>query len=116
MGKNTRLIKVFPLKIRSDAINALEKYFTDIGCPELLFYDQAGEETSGEWDNICNEIKLPTHLSEANHQHQNGAEMAVRNLKHISNKMLNNSDNAFDRYWCYTLELAAEIMNSTANR
>ena len=71
---------------------------------------KGGEENSEEWEAECQISKVPTHQSEAYHQHQNAAERAIRDLKVMAYKIFNSSDNAPDRYWCYVIELAAELI------
>jgi hypothetical protein len=115
IAKRSRLIKVYLMKTRRESIDALSKFFTDVGFPDLLVYDQAGEENSSLWNEECIACKVPTHQSEAYHQHQNSAEGAIRDLKATSMKIFNSSDNAPDKYWCYVIELAAELLNHSAS-
>jgi hypothetical protein len=46
IAKRARLIKVYLMKNRSESVDTLSMCFSDVGFPDLLVYDQAGEENS----------------------------------------------------------------------
>ena len=115
VAQRSRLVKVYLMKNRSESVNTLRQFFTDVGFPDHLCYDQAGEENSSLRDEECRIAKVPTHQSEAYHQHQNSAEGAIRDVKAMTAKVFSSSDNAPDKYWCYVTELAAELINHLAS-
>lgn len=115
VSKRTRLLKVHLMKRRSNSVYALRQFHTNVDCPDLLCYDQAGEENSDIWEEECRTCKVPTHWSAAYHQHQNLAEVAIRDIKAVTARVLNSSDNAPDRYWCFATELAVKIISHSAS-
>ncbi|MGH7954974.1 MAG: hypothetical protein ACREOZ_03350, partial [Gloeomargaritales cyanobacterium] len=48
--------RVYPMKLKSEAGEKLNEFVIDIGIPELVETDSAGEETGAEWERVRNTI------------------------------------------------------------
>ncbi|MGH2412266.1 MAG: chromo domain-containing protein, partial [Microcystaceae cyanobacterium] len=114
VGKTSKFTKVYHLKTKDQAIRAFQSFLRDVGIPEKVLWDGAGE--LGKAADVQAEMlryKIKEHITEPHHQHQNRTESRNRDLKRLIHRILGESA-APDRYWCYAAEHAATILNATA--
>ena len=92
------LVKAYPTKAKSDTLAFFRQFLTDIGIPEMVFSDGAGEFVLDE--ELLEELrlyKIKQHTSEPHHQHQNPAEGKVRNVKHVTDYLISLTSTPINR-------------------
>ena len=108
-------IKFVPMRIKSEAPQALKLFIQQVGIPGQMHSDGAKEMASSEWRNTCTKYDIRRTLTESHSPWQNRAETAIRELKK-SASLLMTSRNAPLRVWCYAMEYAAELKCLTATK
>ncbi|MGH7954900.1 MAG: hypothetical protein ACREOZ_02950 [Gloeomargaritales cyanobacterium] len=73
--------RVYPMKLKSDAGDKLNEFIKDIGIPQLLLTDNAGEETGTEWERVRKNYLIKQKWTEPYSPWQNKAEREIRDLK-----------------------------------
>ncbi|MGH3054674.1 MAG: hypothetical protein ACRDL7_06820, partial [Gaiellaceae bacterium] len=114
-GEDSQYIRVYPLKRKGHASQALEDFVREEGAPNELFTDNAGEEIGPEWTRICRRFCMDTETSEPHHPNQNKAERRIQDIKRLTRLMIWKA-RADIRYWNYAMVLAADCWNHTATR
>ena len=103
------------MKSKNDVLDCFCQFLTDVGIPERLISDGAGEFV--KWEEFQEELrqyKIQQHASEPHHQHQNWvAETQVKNVKHMCDYLMNMSGIP-DNRWCFVVELAEDLLNLRA--
>jgi len=70
--KRGRLVKAYPMKAKTDTLECFRQFLTDIGIPEKLMSDGAGEFVQeDEFLQELRQYKIKQHVSGPHHQHQN---------------------------------------------
>jgi hypothetical protein len=69
------------MKLKSEAGNALLEFIQDIGIPSSLHTDDAKEQTSGKWREVCVNHDIKQTLTEPYSPFQNRAEVNICELK-----------------------------------
>ena len=73
--KRGRLVKAYPMKSKNDVLDCFRQFLTDVGIPEKLISDGAGEFVKWkEFQDELRQYKIQQHASEPHHQHQNWVE------------------------------------------
>jgi len=116
IGKRSHYIYVYHLKKKSEYYpEALCNFITYVGIPEKIISDNAGEEVQKDVKTYLAKLGIKMGNSEPHHQQQNFAEQAVRDLKSLFYRIMSTSG-APQKYWCYALEYATELMNCKARK
>jgi len=107
-------MKVFPMKLKSEAPNTLIQFMKDVGIPSCLHMDDAKELEQGRMGEITRKAWILTTQSEPYSPWQVKAELANRELKKAVRYRLHKS-NAPRRLWDYCSRYQADIRNLTAH-
>jgi len=107
----TRLI---PMKLKSDAGDALAEFIQDVGIPSVLHTDDAKELTEGKWQKVRQEHSIKQTLTEPHSPWQNRAEGAIRELKRHVRRLMKRQ-RAPRCLWDFCAVYVAEIRSLTAN-
>jgi hypothetical protein len=82
---------IYPMRLKSEAPNALKCFLQDVGTPHALHSDNAKELMQGEWRKVFNDFSIRTTYTEPHSPWQNRAEGSIRETKrHIHRKMKSN--------------------------
>jgi len=82
---------IYPMRLKSEAPNALKCFLQEVGTPHVLHSDNAKELMQGEWRKVCNDFSIKTTYTEPHSPWQNRAEGSIRETKrHIHRKMKSN--------------------------
>ena len=84
-------VAVYPMKSKSEFPNALKLFCKEIGVPERLIVDGAGEQTSGKVKSFTQEVGTTLQILEENTQWANRAELYIGLLKKQIRKDLQES-------------------------
>jgi len=109
---NGTLIHVYPMTSKLEAGDALSRFVQDVGIPEVIVVDGAGEQTgkNTEFIKTCNHYKIQQRQTEP---HTPRPEAAIGEVKkRWRNKM--RGKGVPKRLWDYGLVWASEINNRTA--
>ena len=80
--RKSRFTKAYPTKHKSDILDRLRRFMTDIGIPEKICADCAKEYVLDlDFLGELRQYKIRVYWSEPHHQHQNLAEGRVRDKK-----------------------------------
>ena len=104
---------IYPLKSKSEAFVALNEFCHNIGLPNPIITDNAGEETDGEWERVRKKYLLTQRTTEPYSPWQNKAESEIRELKKHFRRIMHRSKTP-EALWCYGLEYASEIRSLMA--
>ena len=98
----------YPIKKKSDAHHALDSFIHDIGIPEEILTDNAGELHLGEWGKTCRRRKIRQLTTEPHSPWQNHAELVgsiVQRKVHHLMKTINTLVVLWDYCWEYITNL-----------
>ena len=113
--KKSRYKFYFDMKEKSDFIDSLHALFTNIGIPQAMRSDCAGEATSEEVRKVLNKHKVKSEKSEPHQQQQNFAESAIKDIKYGSYKLM--AKTGCDvRAWNLAVHCMIELDNVTARQ
>jgi hypothetical protein len=107
-------VKVYPIKGKGEAHQALMRFIHEVGVPKDLLTDLAPEEMRGEWGEIVRKYKINQKTMEANLPWQNRAEAEIREVKKLVRRALRVNSTPSE-FWCYAMEWAARIRSLTAH-
>jgi hypothetical protein len=111
---DTGFSRVYPMKSKSMAGNALSTLFSDVGVPTSLHTDGAKEMTLGHWKEIRDKHGgIKQTIVEPHSPWQNRAEAEIRELKKQVTRIMHRSG-AHKRLWDFCLEYVSELRSRTA--
>ena len=105
--------RVYPMKKKSQAHEALDLLHHQVGVPAVMIPDGAKELTSGDFAKKSRKAGSYLHPIEAYTPNHNRAESAVRELKSADRRNRRHSG-SFPEYWDHSMELSALIRSHTA--
>ena len=106
-------VYVVPMRSRSEVLQAVKQFAKEIGAPEVLVADPAGEQKSLPLRKFCNEIGTTLRALEEGTQWANRAELYIGLIKEAVRKDMKDS-NCPLAFWDYCVERRARINNLTA--
>jgi hypothetical protein len=109
------IIQVYPLSTKAHAYRALQSFVDEIGIPNKLVLDGAGEQVGpkSEFVSITHKLHIPLKQTEAYTPRQNRAEFVIGELKRRWRSNLANKD-VPKRLWDYGIIYEAEILSRIA--
>ena len=81
----------YPMKLKSDAPDALTTAFKEFGLPHTMLTDNAPELTKGEWGKIVKQHHVGVKTTEPDTPWQNRAEAGIREHKKATRRHMNRS-------------------------
>jgi hypothetical protein len=106
-------VYVVPMRSKSEVLQALKQFAKEIGAPEAIICDMAGEQTSRDLRKFCNDIGTTLKLLEEGTPWANKAELYIGLIKEAVRKDMKDS-NCPLAFWDYCVERRARINNLTA--
>jgi hypothetical protein len=106
-------VYVIPMKSISEVLQAVKQFAKEIGAPEAIICDMAGEQTSQNLSKFCNEIGTTMRVLEEGTSWANKAEVYIGLLKEAVRKDMKDS-NCPLVFWDYYVERRSRIHNLTA--
>jgi len=90
----------------------LRSFLDSVGLPEVICVDNAKEQTSGKWNDICREFGIKPRLTEPYKHRQNYAENAVMLVKFRTFRIMD-AINVPTFLWDHALEYAVQLSNKS---
>jgi hypothetical protein len=106
-------IYVVPMMSKSEVLQAVKQFAKEIGAPEAIIADPAGEQTSNVLRQFCHEIGTTLRALEEGTQWANRAELYIGLIKEAVRKDMQHA-NCPLVFWDYCVERRARINNVTA--
>ena len=103
-----------PMKLKSEAGDALAEFIQNVGIPSALLIDEAKGLTLGKWRRIRLEYAIKQTQIEPHSPWQNRAEGAIRELKHHVQRLMNHQQTPH-HLWDFCAVYVLEIRSLTAN-
>ena len=101
------------MKKKSEVLQAVKQFAKEVGAPDAIIADMAGEQMSRDLKRFCNDIGASIRALEEGTPWSNKAELYIGLLKEAVHKDLRES-NAPMAFWNYCVERRARINNLTA--
>lgn len=102
-----------PMKLKSEAGHALLEFIQDVGIPSAIHTDDAKEQRTGKWHEVCTTHGIKHTLTEPYSPFQNRAEVNIRELKkHVRRTM--SKTKTPKRLWDFCATYVAELRCLTA--
>lgn len=102
-----------PMKLKSDAGQALQEFIHDIGIPSALHIDDAKELTSGHWEHVRKTYGIRQTLAEPYSPFQNRAEVNIHELKKHTRRLMSKTSTPL-RMWDFCAQYVSELRCMTA--
>ena len=106
-------VYVVPMKSKSEVLQAVKQFTKEIGAPEAIICDPAGEQTSNKLKQFCSEIGTTLRALEEGTPWSNKAELYIGLIKEAVRKDMK-ATNCPLPFWDYCIERRARINNLTA--
>jgi hypothetical protein len=106
-------VYVVPMKSKIEVLQAVKQFAKEIGAPDAIICDMAGEQTSQSLKKFCNEIGTTLRVLEEGTPWANKAELYIGLIKEAVRKDMKDS-NCPLAFWDYCVERRARINNLTA--
>ena len=106
-------VYVVAMKSKAEVLQAVKQFAKEIGAPDAIICDMAGEQTSHSLRNFCNEIGTMLRVLEEGTPWSNKAELYIELIKEAVQKDMKDS-NCPLAFWDYCVERRARINNLTA--
>ena len=106
-------VYVVPMKFKSEVLQAVKQFAKEIGAPEAIICDMAGEQTSHKLRKFCSDIGTTLRVLEEGTPWANKAELYIGLIKEAVRKDMKDS-NCPLAFWDYCVERRASINNLTA--
>ena len=104
----------YPLKVKSDANQALDAFIHDVGIPVELLTGGAKELHLGEWLKKCKKHNIHMRLTEPHSPWQNQVELMGGLIKRKVRRLMRNTNTPI-RLWDYCWRYVASIQSLTAS-
>jgi len=105
--------KIYPMKSKSEAFTALNSFCHNVGIPNPLVTDNAGEETFGDWEEVRKKFLMEQRYTEPHSPWQNKAELEIWELRKHYRRIMHKK-RVPEVLWCYCLEYVSEVRVFTA--
>jgi hypothetical protein len=102
-----------PMKSKADVLQAVKQFVKEIGAPDAIICDMAGEQTSHDLKRVFQEIGTTLRVLEEGTPWANKAELYIGLIKEAVRKDMKDSDCPL-AFWDYCVEWRARINNLTA--
>jgi hypothetical protein len=106
-------VYVVPMKSKSEVLQAVKQFAKEIGAPEAIICDPAGEQTSKPLRKFLGDIGTTLRALEEGTQWANKAELYIGLIKEAVRKDMKSSNSPL-AFWDYCVERRARINNLTA--
>jgi hypothetical protein len=106
-------VYVVPMKSKAEVLQAVKQFAKEIGAPDAIICDMAGEQTSHALKRFCQEIGTTLRVLEEGTPWANKAELYIGLIKEAVRKDMKESDCPL-AFWDYCVERRARINNLTA--
>jgi hypothetical protein len=106
-------VYVVPMKSKAEVLQAVKQFAKEIGAPDAIICDMAGEQTSHALKRFCQEIGTTMRYLEEGTPWANKAELYIGLIKEAVRKDMKESDCPL-AFWDYCVERRARINNLTA--
>ncbi len=106
-------VYVVLMKSKAEVLQAVKQFAKEIGAPDAIICDMAGEQTSHALKSFCQEIGTTMRVLEEGTPWSNKAELYIGLIKEAVRKDLKESDCPL-AFWDYCVERRARINNLTA--
>ena len=106
---------VVPMKRKSEVLQAVKQFAKEIGAPDAIVADMAGEQMSVDLKRFCNDIGTTLRALEEGTPWSNKAELYIGLIKEAVRKDMRESDSPLV-FWDYCVERRARINNLTAKQ
>jgi hypothetical protein len=106
-------VYVVPMKSKAKVLQAVKQFAKEIGAPEAIICDMAGEKTSQALKRFCQETGTTLRVLEEGTPWANKAELYIGLIKEAVRKDMKESDYPL-AFWDYCVERRARINNLTA--
>jgi Reverse transcriptase (RNA-dependent DNA polymerase) len=113
VGRDSLVVDIYGMKSDKQFVNALLEVIRKRGAMDKLISDSAAVEISSRVLDVLRHLMIDSWQSEPYFQHQNFAERRWRDIKRLSNWLMNYKG-VPDDCWLLCLEYVADIMNVTA--
>ena len=107
-------IQGYPMKSKSHANHALDRFIHEVGVPRSLMTDGAKELHLAEWGNICKRYSIHQKVTEPHSPWQNHAEQAGGVVKRKLRRLMQKTNTPL-RLWDYCWEYLCNIITHTAS-
>ena len=104
---------VVPMKKRADVLLAVKKFMKEVGVPDAIICDGAGEHTSNDMRQLCNDAGTTLRILERGTPWANKAELYIGIIKEAVRKDMRESNSPMP-LWDYCMERRVKINNFTA--
>jgi hypothetical protein len=105
-------VYVVPMRTKADVLEAVKQFAKEVGAPDAIVSDMAGEQTSLALKKFCNEIGTTLRALEEGTPWSNKAELYIGIIKEAVRKDMKDSDCPLV-LWDYCVERRARINNLT---
>ena len=105
--------KFTPMRLKSEAPQALKELIQDVGIPSEIHTDGAKELTQGSWKQICQESGIRVTQTEKNSPWQNRTEVEIRELKKHVRRFMTKTQTPLV-LWDFCCSYAVELRNRLA--
>jgi hypothetical protein len=105
--------RIYPMKLKSEAPNALLEFVQDIGIPAQLHSDNAKEFLQGKWKQLLSDFQIKHTSTEPYSPWQNRAESAIKEVKKHTVRLMTKTSTP-QRLWDYCASYVTEIRSITA--
>jgi hypothetical protein len=106
-------VYVVPMKSKAEVLQAVKQFAKEIGAPDAIISDAAGEQSSHNLRKFCSEIGTTLRYLEEGTPWSNKAELYIGLIKEAVRKDMKDSDCPLS-FWDYCVERRARINNLTA--
>ena len=106
-------IYVVPLKWKSEALQAVKQFTKEIGAPDAIVCEMAGEHLTPEVKHFCNTIGTTLRALEEGMPWLNKAELNIKLMKESMRKDMKSANSPLS-FWDYCLKRRDHIYNLTA--
>ena len=106
-------VYIVPMKSKAEVLQAVKQFAKEIGAPDAIICDAAGEQTSQALRKFCSEIGTTLRYLEEGTPWANKAELYIGLIKEAVRKDMKESDSPL-AFWDYCVEQRARINNLTA--
>jgi hypothetical protein len=108
-----RFVYVVPMKSKAEILQAVKQFAKEIGAPDAIIGDMAGEQTSHALKRFCQEIGTTIRVLEEGTPWANKAKLYIGLIKEAVCKDMTDFDCPL-AFWGYCVERRARINNLTA--
>jgi hypothetical protein len=117
VGVKSHFLYVYLMTRKSQVVDSINAFFTDVGLPEFLRTDSCGEGATPQVKRLLYEHQVRKQFTEPLTPHQNGSERYVGVLKEGVRRLYDHLPSDSDRReWPFALKYLATVHNKTASR